>query len=194
MGDLKDFKWLRPPYMLAPYTISGGIYTPDVLVEVYNKLKSEDLYQVVFHDNPAMNILEFMNFFNAPSVSLQIVNRIEGNQIKEMAGLSWLAALESYGGNRQRAVGSFCVFKDYQSPNMTDPMSKMVLDYWYDCLGLDIIVAMTPAANVLALRFIKRLGFQELCRIPGYSAFLGEVTDSVITAMNKDRYKQIYGG
>jgi hypothetical protein len=189
--EAKDFQWRRPPFVLTPYVLNKGIYEPDILVEVFNKLKSEDLYKIVFHDNTDMNLLDFMNFFSHPSVSLQIIAVADGDSITDIAGISWLSGLEKYGENNQRAVGNFCAFRAYQTPAYTDMMAKFVMEYWFKCLGLDIIVGMTPASNVLAVRFIKRIGFRELFRIPNYSSLLGSRTDCVVTYMEKDQYLQL---
>ena len=193
MIEPKNFRWNRPPYLLAPYVLNQGMFGPEALVAIFNRLKQEDLYKIVFHDNPDMNLLDFMNFFSHPTVALQIISIVEGDQIKDMAGMSWLSGMESY-ADGQRAVASFCAFKDYQTPDKTDAMAAFVLDYWFNCLNLDIVVGMTPAANVLAVRFIKRIGFLETCRIPDYSALFGKKTDCVVTYMNKDQYGKVYGG
>lgn len=193
MVDANNFKWSRPPYLLAPYAIDQGILGPDVLVELFNKLKAEELYPVIFHDNPGMNLLEFMNFFSHPTVALQIIAIVDNDGIKDIAAMSWLSGVESYGG-RQRGVASFCEFKKYQSPAQSNIMADMVLDYWFNFLGMDIVVGMTPAANVLAVRFIKRIGFIEMCRIPSYSSLMGEITDCVVTYIDKDQYSKVYGG
>lgn len=193
MNEKKDFQWNRPPYLLAPYVLNEGMITPDILVTIFNRLKSEDLFRIVFHDNPGMNLLDVMTFFSHPTVALQVMMITEGDKIKDMAGIAWLSGLEAY-GDRQRAVGSFCAFTDYQNSDMTDPMAKFVLEYWFKCLNLDIVVGMTPATNVLAVRFIKRIGFLEICRIPNYSALLGKITDCVVTYMDKDLYARVYGG
>ena len=140
-----------------------------------------------------MGLLDFMNFFSHPTVALQILSITEDNKIRDMAGMAWLSGLETY-ANGQRAVASFCAFNDYQNPSQTDAMAAFVLDYWFNCLNLDIIVGMTPAANVIAVRFIKRIGFQETCRIPNYSALFGKKTDCVVTYMDKDQYAKVYGG
>lgn len=193
MTEGKDFKWNRPPFLLAPYVLNGGMFGPEILVDIFNRLKKEELYPIVFHDNPDMNLLDFMNFFSHPTVSLQVLAVTEGDQIKDISGMAWLSGVEVF-GDRQRAVASFCSFKEYQSPAYTDAMAAFVFDYWFNCLNMDIVVGMTPAANVLAVRFIKRIGFIETCRIPNYSSLLGKITDCVITYLDKDQYAKVYGG
>lgn len=192
MQENKEFQWNRPPFVLAPYKANQGILAEDILITIYNRLKSEGLYNIVFHDNPDMSLLDFQNFLSHTTVSLQVITVTEGEQT-DLAGIAWLSGLEAY-GNRQRAVASFCAFQDYQSPALTEAMANFVLDYWFNCLGLDIVVGMTPEANALAVRFIKHVGFLELCRIPNYSHLLGKHTDCVVTYMDKDQYRKVYGG
>lgn len=192
--EVKDkFQWLRPPFMLIPYVVRDGYYKPEDLVSIYNRLNNEGLWDIVFHDNPQMNLLDFMEFFSIPSVMLQIINLVEGESIIDMGAIAWLSGVEQY-GDKQRGVANFCVFRDYQNPVITDPMAKIVFSYWFDCLEMDVIVGMTPAANTHAVNFIKRVGFQEACRIPKYSLYKGEYSDCVITFMDKTNYTALYGG
>lgn len=193
MVDKAHFDWHRPPYLLVQYTPKDGVFGHEVLVDIFNRLKKESLYPVVFHDNPEMTLLEFMNFFSHPTVSLQIIVITEYGKFKDLAGIAWLSGVEEFAG-KKRAVASFCAFADYQNHTHTNAMGGFVLDYWFNCLDLDIIVGMTPAANALAVRYIKRIGFSEMCRIPGYSSLLGKITDCVVTYMNKDLYGAVYGG
>ncbi len=188
---METYEWLQKPFFLTPYAVSKGLMRPEDLVRIYWRLKEEDLYRVVFHDNPDMDLLQFMNFFSSPAVLLQVVHFVEGDQIKDISGLSWLVGLEQYAG-RQRATGSFLAFRKYQTPTMTEHMAKMVLQYWFEQLKMDIVTGMTPEENVLALRFIKRIGFQELCRIPDYMALNGKITDCIVTMMNAGQYRQMY--
>jgi RimJ/RimL family protein N-acetyltransferase len=189
----EEFQWRRPPFVLAPYVRDKGIIAAEDLVAIYHRLKADDLFDVVFHDNPDMNLLDVMTFFSHPTVALQVIMYTDGDKFLDFAGIAWLSGMERY-GDRQRALASFCVFKKYQNPEVSNAMAAFVLDYWFNCLGMDIVVGMTPAANVLAVRFIKRIGFIELCRVPMYSALLGKICDCVLTCINKDQYAKVYGG
>jgi RimJ/RimL family protein N-acetyltransferase len=188
-----QFRWLQPPYLLMPYVEAPGLFSPENLVSIYTRLHDEGLWDIVFHDNPDMNLRGFMNFFGSPGVLMQVINIVDGDGIKDMAAIAWLANVERY-KDRQRAMASFCVFKDYQSPSVTSPMSKLILDYWFGALRMDIIMGLTPADNHLAVRFSKRIGFQELCRIPKYSVYQGEYTDCVESIIDTARYAELYGG
>jgi RimJ/RimL family protein N-acetyltransferase len=193
MAANDKFQWLRPPFMLVPYQLNAGLYKPEDLVAIYKRLKDEGLWEAVFHDNPQMNLLDFMEFFSMPSVMLQVINIVEGESITDMGAIAWLSGVEQY-GDKQRAVANFCVFRDYQNPAITDPMAKFVFSYWFECLEMDVVVGMTPAANAPAVSFIKRVGFHESCRIPNYCFYKGEVTDCVISFMDKPKYTSFYGG
>ena len=189
----KEFQLRQGPFLLAPYNPRGGVYSPEVLVGLYARLKDEGLWDTVFHDNPDMNLLDFMEFFSMPSVMLQFVNILDGENVSDIGAIAWLSGVEQY-GSRQRAVANFCVFKSYQRPVLTDPMARLIFGYWFECLGIDVIVGMTPAANAPAVNFIKRVGFVEACRIPNYSFYKGSTTDCVISFMDTKSYSELYGG
>lgn len=182
-----DYPYLHPPFLLTPYTTQNNLHSPEELVAIYHRLHSEGLWSTVFHDNPEQSLFDFMAFFNMPTVMMQMINIVDGDSIQDLAAISWLAGVEQYGG-RQRAVASFCVFKDYQVPSITSPMAKLVMEYWFKGLKMDIVIGMTPAANIPAVKFIHRIGFKEICRIPEYSLLNGAITDCVISYVNKEQY------
>jgi RimJ/RimL family protein N-acetyltransferase len=193
MAEKKEFQWLQPPFMLMPYVVQEGMFAPEDLISLHNRIKEEGLWDTVFHDNPQMNLLEFMNFFSARGVMLQIIHTVEGDVIQDKAAIAWLSGVEQY-GDSLRAIASFCVFRDYQNPVIVDRMAKMVFSYWFDELGMEIVIGMTPESNSHAVNFIKRIGFIEIGRIPKYSYLKGSKTPCVITYMDNEQYKTLYGG
>jgi hypothetical protein len=190
----KHYDWMREPFLLSPFLLDEtGIYKSEVLVSLYDRLKHEDLYADVFHDNPNMGFYGFMNFFNSPGVLLQIISHMENGVVVDIAAMSWIVGIEKY-VNRIKSVASFVVFKDYQNPRLTNIMAKLTLGYWFNELKMDIIIGMTPSLNKLAVRFTKRIGFQELFRIPNYTSLRNQICDCVISMIDSPRYNEIYQG
>lgn len=192
--DGKDYEWMRDPFLLTPYLLNeSGVYKSDALVSLYDRLKFEGLYGTVFHDNPDMGLFGFMSFFNSPGVLLQILNYVQNDKIVDVAALCWVVGVERY-VDKTKAVASFVVFKDYQKPNYTSILADLAVGYWVNELEIDVVIGMTPALNKPAVRFVKRIGFEELCRIPGYTSLNGEICESVVTMMTKKRYQELHQG
>ncbi len=183
------FEPRRGPYLMIPYCAQGGTDQHRALIDLYSRLQAEGLAEIVFHENPETTLLDFMNFFSGPKVALQIFALMDGDKVVDIIAMTWLADLVSCSnGALIKGVGSFVFFKDYQKPAYTDPVSKLVLDYWFDVLLLQTLVGLTPAPNRAASLFTKRLGFQEVCRIPNYTTFDGKVCDGIVSWMSRELY------
>jgi hypothetical protein len=192
--EAPKYQFVRGHYGLFPYTAEAGAYPEDMLVSLWSRLKTEGLWDVVFHENPSMTLSGFMKFFAGSNNLLQICSIMRDEAPVDMAGMAWLADPEDCPGGLRKAYGSFLFFKDYQKPAFTDPFCKMILEFWYQVLGMTLVVGMTPSRNRPALIYVKRSGFKEVARLPGFTSFEGQIDDAVLTAMTRADYLSLNGG
>lgn len=187
----KEYQFQRGNLLLLPYDSRVGVYNEDALVGLYKRLKSEDLWDIVFHEDSGITLLKFMNFFSEGKALLQVLAISDGKNIVDIAGMAWIGDITRCGGILTRGVGAFVFFKDYQKPMYTDQFGEMILDYWFGPLGLDVVVGVSPESNRAALIYAKRSGFKEVGRLPNYTTFKGEVVTGVVTSMTKQEYLQL---
>lgn len=173
--------------VLMPWDPKGPLEMQILLPAVWHKLHAEDLYQVVFHENPLMSLSEFVAFFSRPNVVLQLCMDAKDETNPKVAGLVWLSDYEAL-PSHNRAIGSFVFFKDYQTPEWTDAFAAIALDYWFKILDLSVLVGMTPGPNRAAQRFSKRNGLEYLCILPKYTSYNGEPVDAMIAMLTREKY------
>ena len=183
-----QFEARRGPYIMIPYCPQNGTEQHEALINLYFRLKSEGLDKVVFHENPGITLLEFMNFFSSPKCLLQVMALMSGNDMMDICGMAWLADITECGGALRKATGSFLFFKDYQKRAYTGPLSEIIFDYWFNVLNIDTLVGLTPALNRAASIFVKSMGMNEICRIPQYTTFEGIVCDGIVSHLTKQAY------
>lgn len=188
---MSDFEYLRGDKLLLPYSPSAIDFKETVMVDMYNRLKEDNLYEIVFHDNHHMSLNQFITFFTSGVAPLAFFCVIkDGMEIP--AGLCWLTDIATHGGGVKKANGSFCFFDEFQSPEYTNPLGQMAIDYWLNVLGVHIVYGVTPSNNRPALIYIKRLGFKEVGRIPNYCYLTGNTCAGVITYIDRDIYRERY--
>jgi RimJ/RimL family protein N-acetyltransferase len=192
---VKEYQFQRGNLLLMPYDPRvPGLFNEEALIAIYKRLKAEDLWDIVFHEDAGVTLLKFMNFFCEGRALLQILAITDAKGYIEPIGVSWVGDITTCAGILTRGIGSFLFFKEYQKPMYTDQFSEMILDYWFNALKLDIIVGVTPEPNRAALIYVKRAGFKECGRIPKYTTFKGEAVTGIITSMTKEDYSQLAGG
>jgi len=194
MDNAVEFEFVQGNLMLLPYQAGIGVYKDNALVELHDRLKREELWHIVFHEGPGMTLLEFMNFFSTGRNPLQILSIVDGDIVVDVAGMSWLSDFLVCDKVLKKAVGSFVFFRDYQKPFYTDAFGSMILQFWFEKLGLDTLVGVTPEPNRAALSYVKRCGLNEVARVPRLTTYRGEVVTGVVTCLTKDEYRQRLGG
>jgi hypothetical protein len=183
------FEPRRGPYLMIPYCPQEGTAQHQALIDLYFRLKSEGLNKVVFHENPGVSLLEFMNFFSGPKTLLQILAIIAEEKVVDICGMAWLADMTSCSsGILIKGTGSFLFFKNYQKPAYTDPFRDLIFNYWFDVLKLQTLVGLTPSLNRAASIFVKRLGMKEIGRVPNYTTYDNQVCDGIISWMSQEEY------
>ena len=190
----QEYKYQKGNLLLVPYSAAARNLPEDELVQLYVKLKNEGLWDIVFHEATDFTLLKFMNFFSSGAGLMQILVVTDGKGFYDSAGMAWIGDLALCSGKLTRGTGSFVFFKDFQRPHYTDEFCDLLLSYWFEELGLDIILGVTPEPNRPALLYIKRSGFKELARIPNYTTYAGEVVSGVVTSMTKAEYKALSEG
>lgn len=185
------FQFVRDELMLLPYFPTVGVYKADTLLKLYDRLHEEDLWSVVFHENPEMSLNQFVGFFNETSNLLQILSIVEGDNILDTAGMAWVSGLVDCAGALVRGHGSFVFFRNWQKPHYTDRFAKIILEYWFTALNLDLVMGVTPTKNRAALAFVKRNGFETIGYAKDFTSFDGKPDDAVISVMHK---KEFLGG
>lgn len=186
-----EYKFQRGSLKLIPYDIKVANIPEEALLTLYNRLKEENLLSVVFHEGVDVSLLQFMNYFSGGRGLLQILAISDPAGAYYPAGMAWLSDIVVCSGVIMKGVGAFVFFKDYMKPVYTDPFSEIILDYWFNGLGMNIILGATPEPNRAALLYVKRSGFKEVARIPEYTTFKGEVVTGVITYMTKTDYQSL---
>lgn len=190
----KGYEFKQGNLMLFPYIPKAGPLKEESLAILYNKLHEEDLWDIVFHEDPSISLLNFMNFFSDGKALLQVLTLTYDDKVVDSVGMSWVADISVCGGVLTRAIGSFVFFKDYQKPPYTDTFGAMVLKFWFEKLGLDLVVGVTPEPNRAAALYARRMGFKEVARLPGYTTYQGAVVTGIVTSMSKMEYHLLLGG
>ena len=131
------------------------------LVDLWFLLVEDGLDAELFYDGSVQVQGDFVEFMQTQGREFYLIED-EG----EPAAIMWL---DNWAGRCARI--HFCVFRRAHGPKALD-IGRFVTDWLLCATGqdgtksLDVLVGVTPETNRLAIRFIKRLGFQMVGTIP----------------------------
>ena len=161
--------------------------TIEILTDIYHRLIEEDLYKTVFHETPEMTYWNYLQAMTLPSTLVQVFCDIGGEK-PQVAGMAWLMALEQTGSGLVKGLGNFCFFRNYHYPDWTSEFGKMCVSYWIDTLEVHSIVGVMPEPNRAAIRYAKRVGFQEVGTLKRHTIFNEEICDAVVTQITAEEW------
>jgi len=153
---------------LIPYVeVDGARTVPDSEIEgVYTRMQRDGLTSKVFAQNEIMSATDLLAMLKSPS-NLPVFLYVGTCA----AGFAWL---NSIGKNYAYAHFVFLAEswgKNAENKRVTDEMGHALLRYWFSFEGdngpiFDTLVGVVPSKNVLANRFVQRMGLTKVGEIP----------------------------
>ena len=194
MSIASEYKYYDPPYLLVPYTPELPETNSDVnLLNAYGRIKQEGLSDIVFHDNPNITLGDYVSWFNLPNVLPQFIFKVKDDMTAEdMVGMIWLSDVMKC-ETIARGSGSFIYFRRYMDGHTPEKLAKLVFQYWFEALNMDIVTGTTPMLNKAAIKYIRKIGMQEVGIMPQFANYKGRVSDALMSCMTRDIYDNSYG-
>jgi len=149
---------------LLPYTEINGIRTlrDSDIVALYEKIISDGMKDVVFSDGEIANAFDFLTAMKYGNNKLFVVLADE-----EWAGVLWLNRFKS-----KTAHAHFCGFSSFWGKNTVDIGKKAINEVLHMKNGdnneylFDTLLGLIPVANIVAIKWVKKIGFIEVGVIP----------------------------
>lgn len=169
---------------IVPYVNTGNgahSLTDEVMAAIFYRAKEKNLIRRTFTDGKIREVGDWMAFIRNPGNVIHTVWSPE-----TCVAVAWLM---EFGTNY--ATAHFFMFPEIYGRSVD--VGKLSLNYWFSFQNgerplLDVICGQTPANNRLALKFIKKIGFETLGTIPkiAYNAYTGEWHGMVISYKESD--------
>jgi hypothetical protein len=193
-ADGKVLPFAHSPGKVAEWVVVD--YNPAVmpgaeifLPGLWKRMHDDGTFGMFFHEGPEMNFCQFGAIIASVmdrKVQLVIGHDAEGTAI-EHAGLLMLEHI-LYNDTVKRAVGNFLFFHEYWHRQDSLQLGHAVLNHWFGVMDFDVIAGVTPRGNRAAIAFIKRLGFQIVGDIPGFTIYDGKPCASASSFMTREMW------
>lgn len=143
---------------LIPYTMQDGHWTlPDAALQgIWAQMVIEGHVKTVFCQGGVRTQDQWFEHCKNPANVIQTVWNGD-----DLVLVAWLNKV-----SWNHAMGHFCGFKAGYG-KVVKEAGRLILDYWFDILGLQVVIGCIPEHNRLALKYILGLGFEKGGFIPG---------------------------
>lgn len=173
----------KPPTQAEwPYQNEYGIVWPlDVnsdagqktAVSLYERMKEDGLQGWTFPGSDSVSLLFFLSCLKTGF----IVGMTPGG--KEIVGFGSLPEIEGPEGNR-KASTMYCFFRKYHRSETIREIAKLAASFWFNRLGLRLLMGSCLAENLAARKFAASMGFVECGVVPGFFFSDGRARDAVM--------------
>ena len=155
---------------------------------MWKRMHDDGTFKMFFHEGPEMTFMQFGAILASPLDRVQLIIGHDSNgDAKEHAGMVILNHI-LINEHVKRAVGNFMFFREYWHRTDSMDLGRAVMDHWFLTMGFEVIAGLTPRTNRAAISFIKRLGFQIVGDVPGFTVYDGNLSASATSFMTREMW------
>lgn len=184
---------------VIPYNAYFDVNCRHFLFWLYDKLRKDDLLRLYYPDvdDTDRSYPTFVRMFSSQATQVLLVvvrtpeeKGAEGDLVKDLVGIATWEKMQ-FGPSTLGHAG-FIFLRDYWDHHTSVAAGKRILRYWFEDNPekLDIAVGIIAKANVLANRFVSRLGWTKVGELPNCQQYGGEPSDAVIWQITRDAYER----
>lgn len=176
--------------VIIPYDARVDANASKMLPWMWERLRDEELLPLYFPLATDGSFSQFIKLMSGGERVLMMVAKSEdGSPDKVMGFGSW--ALMPFTSARAGMAG-FIFFREFWDTRSTTDAALEGLRYWFEQDSLDVIVGAVAEGNVLANRFLPRLGLTRAGCIPLIHQWEGERCGSVLWAVTREEFARHY--
>lgn len=161
---------------------------------LYDKLREDDLLRLYYPsvDGTDRSYPMFVRMMSSDSTQVLLVV-LKDKKTEEVAGLVGIATWErlQFGPSTLGHAG-FIFLKSFWDNHTSMAAGQRILQYWFDEMPekLDIAVGIIAKLNVLANRFVRRLGWTLVGELPNCQQYGGEPCEAVLWQMTRAKFEE----
>jgi RimJ/RimL family protein N-acetyltransferase len=162
---------------------------------LYDKLREDDLLRLYYPniDGSDRAYPMFVRMMSSDTTQVLLVV-LKDKQTDEVAGLVGIATWErmQFGPSTLGHAG-FIFLRSYWDHNTSMAAGNRIMEYWFREMPepLDITVGIIAGLNVLANRFVHRLGWQRVGTLPNCQQYGGEPCEAIIWQITRQRFEEL---
>jgi RimJ/RimL family protein N-acetyltransferase len=161
----------------------------------WRKLMEDDLLKLYYPSDTERSFCTFAKMVSSQVTRvLFVVIKDKNDEVKDFMGLATWEPM-SFGPSLLGHAG-FLFLKDYWHRDITLRAGRRITMAWFEEFPqpLDIAVGIIAEENLLANRYVQRLGWTRVGVLPNCQQYAGKPSDAVLWQITRDTWNRIKGG
>jgi RimJ/RimL family protein N-acetyltransferase len=178
---------------VIPYNAYFDERCREWLYWLYNKLREDDLLRLYYPnvDGTDRSYPMFVRMMSSDTTQVLLVV-LKDKATDEVAGLVGIATWErmQFGPSTLGHAG-FIFLRDYWDHQTSMAAGRRIMQFWFEEMPekLDIACGIIAKLNVLANRFVRRLGWTLVGELPNCQQYGGEPCEAVIWQITRRAFE-----
>ena len=161
---------------------------------LYDRLRKDDLLRLYYPNidgtDRAYPMFVRMMSSDTTQVLLVVLKDKQSNEVADLVGIATWERMQ-FGPSTLGHAG-FIFLRDYWDHQTSMAAGRRIMQFWFEEMTdkLDIACGIIAKLNVLANRFVHRLGWTRVGELPNCQQYGGEPCDAVIWQITRQRYEE----
>lgn len=172
--------------MVIPYNATFDPHGDQSLPFYWQQLKADGLVSLYYPGAEDTGFADFVKMMSGGARILMAVTKdADGNPADWLGFISWEPMAL---GTKHTAVAGFIFLKRYWDHRYSTDAGNAAMRYWFTETDMDVAIGIVASTNILAQRFLKRLGWMQNGMIPEAHVYDGKPCDAQLWTMTKAQF------
>lgn len=176
---------------VIPYNANLDPNADSFLPWLWRKLQSGGLVDLYFPDAAKTGFAMLTRMFSGGVKVLLVVLKDQKGEVVDVVGFATWEPMTF--GQAQAGHAGFIFFPDYWDHHTSDAAAYRIMEFWFGNPDnhLDIAIGIIASLNVLAQRFLRRIGWAHVGELPGLHQYKGQQCAASLWYITRDAFAKM---
>lgn len=157
---------------------------------LWRRLVEDGVVSLYFPGAEQTGFAAFVKLFSSGTPILVVYKRNEAGEIIDVVGFATLEIMQF--GQAMAAHAGFIFLKKFWDHHASGEAAQRIMQTWFkwEAPRIDVIIGIIAERNVLARRFLQRIGWAHSGNIPFIHQYNGEKSDASVWYVTREKFEK----
>lgn len=175
---------------VVAYNANSDPNAENFLPWFWQRLRNDGLVSLYFPGSEQTGFAAFVKLFSGTHSVLLVYRRDLSGEIVDTVGFATLELMQF--GQATAAHAGFIFLRDYWDHHSSKEAAERIAATWFGWIDpkLDVVIGIIAEQNVLARRFLQRIGWEHSGNLPYIHHYNGARSDASIWFLTRERFEK----